>query len=449
MKVLIIDDDQALCRSMQIPLSLKRHEARCVFSAEAGIEAARDFAPDLVFLDVNLPDQSGLAALPALLSDPCLPTVVIMTGETDNSTVVEAMRGGSFDFLKKPLDLDEIHAIVKRVERLRGRPGAGDGDVPPPPAPGLEMIGAHPKVIELHKKIGLLSRSRVTVLVQGESGTGKELAARILHQAGSPDSPFVAINCSAVVATLLESEFFGHEKGAFTGADRIKVGKLEHAGAGTVFLDEIGDMPMDLQAKLLRVLQEEEFVRVGGLDPIPLRARIVAATHCDLPGLIREGRFREDLFYRLSVSTLHIPPLRERRTDIPLLVEALLVKIAAKLQCRKPRLDGEAMRKLLAHDWPGNVRELENVLTRAVALTVDTVLVADDLQMADSPGRRSRSTTEDGGRPLSLADAEKLHVERILMEQGWNISRAARQLEVSPTTLRKKINDYGLSNPFE
>ncbi|MFH7319802.1 sigma-54-dependent transcriptional regulator [Desulfurivibrio sp. D14AmB] len=447
MKVLIVDDDQALCRSMQITLGLNRHEARCCFAAGAGIEEARKWGPDLIFLDVNLPDQSGLSALTELLALSGRPTVVIMTGETDNFTAVEAMRGGAFDFLRKPLDLDELHAIVKRVRRLQGRPGSGPGEAALPAAASTqEMIGAHPKVVELHKQIGLLARSRVTVLIQGESGTGKELAARILHEAAASDRPFVAVNCSAVVPTLLESEFFGHEKGAFTGADRTKVGKLEHAERGTVFLDEIGDMPLDLQAKLLRVLQEEEFVRVGGLDTIPLRARMVAATHCDLPALVREGRFREDLFYRLSVSMLRIPPLRERRSDIPLLVEALLAKIAAKLQCAKPRLDDGAMRRLLAHNWPGNVRELENVLTRAVALAVDSVLTAGDLQLLAADGSLA---AEESELPLTLAEAEKIHVEKTLLGLRWNISRAARQLDVSPTTLRKKISDYHLANPYD
>jgi two-component system response regulator AtoC len=309
------------------------------------------------------------------------------------------------------------------------------------------MIGAHPKVVALHKKIGLLSRSKVIVLVQGESGTGKELAARILHQAGSPGKPFVAVNCSAVVPTLLESEFFGHEKGAFTGADRVKIGKLEYADGGMVFLDEIGDMAMDLQAKLLRVLQEEEFVRVGGLEPIPLTARIVAATHCDLQRLVSEGRFREDLFYRLSVSSLHMPPLRERRTDIPLLAEALLEKIAAKFQCRKPTLSDDALQKLLAHDWPGNVRELENVLTRAAVLAVDTMLTAEDLQLAQA-GMGKMAPGDCGARPATLADAEKRHVEKTLNSLRWNITKVAKQLAISPTTLRKKISDYCLSNPF-
>ncbi|MDH4332514.1 MAG: sigma-54 dependent transcriptional regulator [Desulfobulbaceae bacterium] len=449
MKVLVIDDDQALCRSLQIALTLRRHEVRCSFSAHSGGLEAQAFSPDIVFLDVNLPDQSGLKALPTLLENASLPTVVIMTGESDNNAAVEAMRSGAFDYLRKPLDLDDIHAIVVRVESHRSRvetAGKSPGKVLFE-SYGYEMIGAHPKVVALHKKIGLLSRSKVIVLVQGESGTGKELAARILHQAGSPGKPFVAVNCSAVVPTLLESEFFGHEKGSFSGADRVKIGKLEYADGGTVFLDEIGDMAMDLQAKLLRVLQEEEFVRVGGLEPIPLTARIVAATHCDLRRLVSEGRFREDLFYRLSVSSLHLPPLRERRMDIPLLAEALLEKIAAKFQCRKPVLSGDALQKLLEHDWPGNVRELENVLTRAAVLAVDALLTAEDLQL--TPSGSERAVAGDcGSRPTTLAEAEKRHVEKTLESLRWNITKVAKQLAISPTTLRKKISDYGLINPY-
>lgn len=448
MKVLIIDDDQALCRSLQIALTLKRHEVRCSFSADAGGIEAQAFSPDIVFLDVNLPDQSGLKTLPRLLEGPCPPTVIIMTGESDNNAAVEAMRRGAFEYLRKPLDMDEIRTIVTRVERHRSWVEP-EGKVPEKvlcEGFGFDMIGAHPKVVALHKKIGLLSRTKVIVLVQGESGTGKELAARILHQAGSPGKPFVAVNCSAVVPTLLESEFFGHEKGSFTGADRLKIGKLEYADGGTVFLDEIGDMAMDLQAKLLRVLQEEEFVRVGGLEPIPLKARIVAATHCDLRRLVSEGRFREDLFYRLSVSSLQMPPLRERRSDIPLLAEALLEKITAKFQCYKPTLSEDALQKLLAYDWPGNVRELENVLTRAAVLAVDAVLTAEDLQLG--PGKEGAAAENCGARPTTLAEAEKRHVEKTLDSLRWNITKVAKQLDISPTTLRKKIVDYELLNPF-
>jgi len=448
MNILIVDDDKALCRSLQIQLCLAQHEVRCVYGAEEGVSGARAFSPELILLDLNLPDQSGLNALLCLLDLPCRPSVVMMTGEDDNNAAVEAMRRGAFDYLRKPLDMEDISAMVERVARHRSqketmpekRVSSFAGNYQ------MEMIGSHPKLIELHKKIGLLSRNRVTVLIQGESGTGKEMAAKILHEASTPDKPFVAINCSAVVPTLLESEFFGHEKGAFTGADRIKAGKLEHAKGGTIFLDEIGDMPLDLQGKLLRVLQEEEFVRVGGLESIPFTARVIAATHWDLHQLVNEGRFRKDLFYRLSVSSLYMPALRERRNDIPLLVDALLAKIATKMQCAMPTLTEDAMQKLLAYDWPGNVRELENVLTRAIALATDKVFTAEELQLF-LPEQASPAASAEFVA-VTLAEAEKTHLEKTLIALQWNITKSARQLAISPTTLRKKIADYGIENPF-
>ncbi len=446
MKILIVDDDQAICRSLQVPLELKGHEVQMAFSSEEGIVEAMEFRPEVVFLDINLPGQSGMEALPALVELPCEPTVVIMTGETDNFIAVQAMRSGAFDYLRKPLELDDIYAMLSRVEMHRQQK-ANISAPPVSPAGGVlhpNMIGTHPDIIDLHKKIGLLSRSRVTVLIQGESGTGKELAARILHDARDPDKPFVDINCSAVVATLLESEFFGHEKGAFTGADRLKIGKLEYAGTGTVFFDEIGDMPLGLQGKLLRVLQEGEFVRVGGLESIPFRARFVSATHWDLEKLVKEGKFRKDLFYRIAVSTLYLPPLRDRPSDIPQLVEALLDKISCQLQCPRPLVNEEAMQKLMSYSWPGNVRELENVLTRSVALATDSVLTGAEICL--EPSHRDHVTPVQEAA-VTLAEAEKNHVEMTLRRLQWNITQTARQLEISPTTLRKKISDYGLVNP--
>jgi two-component system response regulator AtoC len=308
------------------------------------------------------------------------------------------------------------------------------------------MVGSHPKMIELLKHIGLLSRSRVTVLIQGESGTGKELVARILHESSAPGMPFVAMNCSAFVPTLLESELFGYEKGAFTGADRTKIGKMEFAGSGTVFLDEIGDMPLDLQSKLLRVLQEEEFVRVGGLETIPLKARVVAATHRDMQRMVEEGRFRQDLFYRLNVSTLTIPPLRERREDIPLLVESLLARISAKLHCDLPSVSEAAMRRMIDYDWPGNVRELENVLTRAVAFSRDNRILAEDIVWQQTTAAVP-AAAPPAATPATLAEAEKEHIEKTLARHDWNITHTARELAISPTTLRKKINDFDIRKP--
>lgn len=442
MKILIIDDDQALCRSLQVSLGLKGHDVRMVFSGEDGITETADFQPDIVFLDINLPDLNGLETLPNLVTMANSPTVVIMTGEADNLIAVQAMRKGAFDYLRKPLDLSEIDTTLTRIKAHRNQ------DTPPEPSPlSLDlhhaqpnMIGGHPDIVEIHKTIGLLSRSKVTVLIQGESGTGKELVARILHEASAPNTPFVDINCSAVVSTLLESEFFGHEKGAFTGAEQLKIGKLEYAGEGTVFFDEIGDMPMDLQSKLLRVLQEGEFVRVGGLKPIPFRARFVSATHWDLDKLVTEGKFRQDLYYRIAVSSLNLPPLRDRLGDIPDLVEALLKKITSQLGRPLPTVKNDVLQKFKKHTWPGNVRELENALTRAVALSTDSILTASDIHL-DHGHQVAQPVT-----PTTLADAEKIHVKTTLTKLDWNITQTAKQLAISPTTLRKKIADYNLSH---
>lgn len=441
--ILIVDDDHALCRSLELQLGSTKYQTRSAYNAADAKYLSCSFKPDLILLDLNLPDQSGLEILPFLVENDH--TVVIMTGEPRNRLVVEAMQLGAYDYLKKPLDLNEMVALLDKAMRfIRKKKRQGAESEPSAwNASEREMIGEHPTLIEVHKQIGLLARNRVTVLIQGESGTGKELAARILHDAGSPGRPFVAVNCSAVVPTLLESEFFGHEKGAFTGADRRKTGKFEFAADGTVFLDEIGDMPQDLQCKLLRVLQEEEFVRVGGLAPIPFAARIVAATNKDLQMMIRQGRFREDLFYRLSVATLQLPSLRERVTDIPILVHYLLVKIGGKLGFRTMGIEREGLERLMGYDWPGNIRELENVLMNACALAKGRTLGPDDLYLLAHPG----SGRGSDGHPVTLAHAEKEQIEKSLDANDWNITRTARILAISPTTLRKKIADYALRKP--
>lgn len=360
-RVLIIDDDHALCRSLELQLRMHGHEVSVAYSAAQGFALAQDSPPNLLLLDINLPDQDGLSILPDFIHHHPQTVVIIMTGEHDNRKVVAAMRNGAADYLSKPFSVEQLLQILCRVG---GSPGTdalqiGEEKIASGTEPPQQLIGNHPNMIAVHKTIGLLSRRRVTVLIRGESGTGKELAARILHVASAPESPFVATNCSAVVPSLLESEFFGHEKGAFTGADKAKTGKLEHAAGGTVFLDEIGDMPLELQGKLLRVIQEEEFVPVGGLNPVRLRARIVAATNRDLEVIIKRGEFREDLYYRLSVAVVSLPPLRERRGDIPLLAEFLLRKIRWKLHSQVRSISAAALDFLAGYDWPGNVRELE------------------------------------------------------------------------------------------
>jgi two-component system response regulator AtoC len=443
--ILIIDDDKSLCRSLRIQLEAVGHKTYLAHTMQEGMETAGSAGPDLVLLDINLPDQSGLLGLPALLGKDHDLCVVIMTGNSDNKAVIDSMRKGAFDYLRKPLDLDELFAMVEKVEARKKMVQSPQMEQPAAAPPCLDdLVGAHPAMLGLLKQIGLLSRSRVTVLIQGESGTGKELVAKILHTSSSPGMPFVAINCSAVVPTLLESELFGYEKGAFTGADKTKIGKMEFAGEGTVFLDEIGDMPHDLQSKLLRVLQEQEFVRVGGLEAIPLKARIVAATHRDLQDMVKQGQFRQDLFYRLNVSNLHIAPLRSRREDIPLLVDSLLARIRTKLHCDMPSVSEAAMKKMMHYDWPGNVRELENVLTRAVALSRDGRILAEDIvwQQTTTPAAADQQT-----EPFTLAEAEKHHIAKALHDNDWNITHTAQKLAISPTTLRKKINDFDIRKP--
>lgn len=441
-KILIIDDDQALARSLEIQLKAEGHQAVVAHNVSDGMTALEELLPDLVLLDLNLPDEHGLKALPVIFTNLPGVTVVIMTGNTENSEAVDAMRDGAFDYLRKPLDLDELLQMTVKVESLKGSNVSADNDqeVPLPKVVPLQMIGSDRKIIDIHKQIGLLARSRVTVLVTGESGTGKELVANILHEASAPDQPFVAINCSAFVSTLLESELFGYEKGAFTGADQVKKGKLEFAGKGTVFLDEIGDMSLDLQSKLLRVLQEDEFVRVGGLKTMIFEARIVAATHRNLQEMVGKGTFRQDLFYRLNVVSIEVPPLRERRGDIDHLAEYLLAKIAFKMGRQPLRLSTAGRLKLRAGNWPGNVRELENTLTRAMVLAHGKEIDAEDLNM------RQNDNQEQAARPATgtLAATERKYIRQALAEHNWNITHTALTLDVSPTTLRKKITDYNL-----
>ncbi len=452
MRILIIDDDAALCRSMQIQLEGESHAVDVAHNGADGLHRIHADNPDLVFLDLNLPDTTGLQILRRLQDEKSGPVVVMMTGVQDAKATIEAIRSGAFDYIRKPLDLDAVLLAMEKAGRHVLSRHASHGQAGPSSAaqigqsesPPHEIVGADEKIIDILKKIALLSGNRVPVLITGESGTGKELVARTLRDASCPEQPFVAVNCSAVVATLLESELFGHEKGAFTGADTAKMGKLELAGAGILFLDEIGDMSPDLQAKLLRALQEREFERVGGAALLPFKGRVVAATNRDLPNLVADGRFREDLYFRLAVSTIHVRALRERRADIPSLAEHILVRLNRELHKDFREIEKNVLLRLQAYDWPGNVRELNNVLTRAALLARGQVLTEDALVEAmGQPFSRSKN----GDDIRTLSDVEKEHIEKSLLATGWNIKRSAEQLGVSRVTLRKKINDFQLKKP--
>jgi len=442
MKILIIDDDKAFCRSLKLQLEDAGEKIEFKNNANDGITEVEKNDYDLVFLDLTLPDIDGIHALKKIHSiDNKLPVIVI-SGKQDMSSLISAIKEGASDFIRKPVDIDDILISLEKYKRVipsrkEKKNIENNGDT----LRG-EIIGDDPKILEILKKIGILSRSRVCVLILGESGTGKELIARALHNFANPKKPFVAINCSAIVPTLLESEIFGHEKGAFTGAEIQKKGKLEIAGDGTIFFDEIGDLSMELQSKLLRVLQEREFERVGGNSTIKFAARPIFATHKDLSELVRSGNFREDLYYRINVVSIEIPPLRERNDDIPKLTSFLIGKISNNLEKQIDGITDDALLKLKKHSWPGNIRELENILIRAISMTQSNLITKDDV-VFDKISPQEQGSLFKTVVPLSKMEAE--YIKFALNRLSWNITKTAKTLEISPTTLRKKINDYNIS----
>lgn len=445
--IFVIDDDRALCRSLKIQLEGMGHEVWYAVRASDGIAELSNRQPDMVLLDLNLPDRNGIDVLEDLQGKyPDLP-VVMITGQQDTKSTIQAMRSGAFDYVRKPFEIDDIVLLLEKLQHFNTskKTKISEVTIDETADTSHEIIGNDKKIIEVLKQIGLLSKSGVTVLIEGESGTGKELVARAIHEATDSGEPFVAINCSAVVPTLLESELFGHEKGAFTGAVARKIGKLEQACNGTIFFDEISDMPIDLQAKMLRILQEREFVRVGNVQSISFHARVITSTNRDLRTLVEEGKFREDLYFRVAVSRITLPSLRERRGDIPLLVRHLVSRISCRLHREISGVEDHAMRRLQNYDWPGNVRELENVLTRAIALARGKVLMAGDLEISFD-GAATKSLSDSDITPLR--QVEKEYIEKALIVTDWNITRTAKALQISPTTLRKKITDFGLQKPI-
>jgi len=441
-RVLIIDDDSAIRRTLQLHLRAGgSREVETAANAAAAEKLWTQFHPHIVLLDLNLPDGDGLDLFQTAQTAHLTGLVILITGDADLDRAILAMRMGAYDYLMKPLDLDQLDNIIDRALAMSS----------PEFAPALEIadageykpgkiVGHSRAILELHKSIGLASRTFANILLRGETGTGKELVAQAIHRNSCPDAPFIAVNCSAIVPTLLESDLFGHEKGSFTGAVTAKSGQLELAKNGTVFLDEIGDMAPDLQSKLLRVLQEREFKRVGGANTIPLKARIIAATHQSLEKMVEEGKFRQDLYYRLKVIEIHIPPLRERREDIPLIVKALLLKINREVHRNIAAIPDLQLQKLTDYDWPGNVRELENILTTAAVRSPGNVLEIEipvkSAKELDTPAVIDWKRT--------LEDVEKEHIQVVLSQVNGHFGKACDILGISRPTLRKKIKDYSL-----
>jgi DNA-binding NtrC family response regulator len=433
-RILVVDDDTDALEVYRTRLTHAGFEVETAESAEQALARVGAFAPRLVVTDVRMEGMSGLELLERLREAMDGVEVVVMTGHEDMETAVSAMRAGAFDFLVKPVDPKALQALAERCFReqaLTGEGGASGDAASAEVVPRGSMVGRDARMIEIYKTIGVLSRNRATVLVRGETGTGKEVIARAIHDhSDSAGEPFIAVNCSALTDTLLESELFGHAKGAFTGAVTSRKGFFELAGKGTIFLDEIGDTSPEFQTKLLRVLQERRFYPVGGEAPRTTDARVIAATHQPIEELVVEGRFREDLYFRLKVVEIRVPPLRERAEDVELLATSLLGRIRDETGRDVRRISDDAMRRLRSHAWPGNVRELENALMRAAILARGTVIGPDHLVLGNEAS---------GGEDLSLESAIRRHVRRVLERTAGNRNEAAALLGISADELTEHL----------
>jgi nitrogen regulation protein NR(I) len=472
-QVLIVDDEPNLRKILAAQLSRDGYDVLLAEDGEQGLALLREHHIDLVVTDLKMPKVDGMTLLrEALTEQPELP-IVMITAHGTVDTAVEALKLGAFDYLTKPFDKDEVRQIVGKALKTRELAGeepsaAAPGD-PPPEAKENEgarfgIIGESPGLTELYAVLERVADSPTTVLITGESGTGKELVARALHDHSSRrGKPFIKVNCAAIPKELIESELFGYERGAFTGAVSSKPGRFELANSGTLFLDEIGEIPVEMQVKLLRALQESEFERVGGIKTMRVDVRLVAATNRDLKKLINQGAFREDLFYRLNVVSIRLPALRERATDIPLLVEHFLKKFNERLKKSVTGVEPEALELLINYGWPGNIRELENVMERSV-LFCD----AHRLRVEDLPGELRGPGSAFGGSIAPPADASvdlaslpadgglKEHVKvamsrlerdlvsRALKQTNNNVTHAARLLKISRKGLQLKMKELGL-----
>jgi len=469
-RILIVDDEESVRWVLKKALEKDGLETVLAKDAAEAFERLQDGNIAVVLMDIRMPGMSGLDALEKVRKEGRNVSVIIMTAQSTMQNAIEAMRRGAYDYITKPFDLDEVNILVRKALEVRHLSQEVDtlrAEVREKYEGGL--VGGTPAMQEIYKTIGRVAESDATVLIHGESGTGKELVARAIHYHGMrAGRPFVAVNSAAIPSELLESELFGHEKGSFTGAVARKLGKFEAAAGGTLFLDEIGDMSLSLQGKLLRVLQEREFERVGGTEPIKTDVRVIAATHHNLEKMVRENRFREDLFYRLNVIQINIPPLRKRKDDVVPLAEHFLRKYREGKGVTAQSFTPETLKALRAYDWPGNVRELENAVQRAVTLSQGDKIFPDALPpQVFRPGRGVTISFESfleekladlverlGGLDqgdiydLVMQRVEKPLITHVLRKTEGNQVRAASLLGINRNTLRKKIKELGIKGPF-
>jgi DNA-binding NtrC family response regulator len=467
--LLLIDDDPDLLPDqVRQVFPAPAHRVEIAHTGSAGLERVADVRPDVILLDLRLPDQSGLDVLKQLRQIDARIPVVLVTAVRSADSAIEAMRQGAYDYLIKPLDLQKLDRVIGealKVARLMRAPAVVVGTPPDDDQAGEAIVGSCPAMQEVYKAIGRVADQTFPVLITGESGTGKELVARAIYQHGPrAQAPFLALNCAAIPETLLESELFGHEKGAFTGAERRRIGKFEQVNGGTLLLDEIGDMPVPAQAKLLRVLQEQTFERLGGSETVRTDVRLIAATHRDLKTWSDEGKFRPDLYYRLGVFAIHLPPLRDRGDDLALLAQFYVRRVSRELGREVREIAPEALERLRSYSWPGNVRELQSVLKQALLRAHGPVLLPDFLpEIPEAPGEPAAPVMPLGGgldpeafigqrlgpnsRDLyaqTHRELDRVLLRRVLEYTGGNQHRAALLLGIARQTLRVKLNELGL-----
>ncbi len=451
--ILVIDDDIAICRTLELHFRSEGFGISIAHSLQTGLDIGDIVRPEVIILDIRLAGESGLQGLPVFKERFPNARVIMITAFHDMESTIGAMQLGADDYIHKPIDLNELDAAISKALQYRN---VDPGDLALTPqalaaSSKFSMAGSSRAMKDVFKLIGRVAQSPATVLISGESGTGKELVAQAIHQAGlHPDGPFVAVNCAALVDTLLESDMFGHEKGAFTGAVSRQIGKFALANNGTIFLDEIGELSATMQAKLLRVLQEREFTPLGATASQTTSARIITASNIDLATAISEGRFRKDLYYRLQVINIHMPPLREHKEDIPELVEALLSRINRDTQHNVKRVAAGVMERLCAYEWPGNVRELENVLMKATALCTSD-MITEDLLPAGLQNTRFPADFDVACNAAThrLKDIERWHIDRVLKATGWHRGHACEILGISRPRLRRLIAAHGLVAPMD
>jgi DNA-binding NtrC family response regulator len=451
-RLLLVDDDEAACRLLSEVLEREAYRVVSALSTDEAITKLEEEGPfDAVLTDLRMPRKSGLDLLRIVRGRDPEALVLVLTAFGDAAAAGEAIRAGAYDFISKPYDISTLRETLGRAlgrRRLAKRRSGGESASAGSDEPDeVALVGHSPAIIDVMKTLARVAASQATVLVLGETGTGKELVARTIHRYSERASRrFVTVNCSALAEGLLESELFGHVKGAFTGAATSRPGLFREADKGTLFLDEIGDISPGLQARLLRALQEHEIVPLGTETAVKVDVRVLAATHRDLPELVRQGRFREDLYYRLDVVTLKLPPLRERRQDIPLLVDHFLRTLSSRHGRGPVAVDPEAQRRLLSYDWPGNIRELQNVLERAVLLAEQGVIGPEHLAISVRPSAAALSDSGEAAAPVlrALEEIERDHVIRVLAATGGNREESSRILGISRRTLTRMIQRWGL-----